>query len=340
MVRWFLVILCLSLAGCALQTDRETSNHPTRKWMTENGRLKVLSTTAMIGDLVQQVGGSRVDNLTLIGPGLDPHAYQFVKGDDEKVAFAEVIFYSGLGLEHAPSLQEFFLESPKAIPLGDLIREQYPERILTFNGQIDPHIWMDISLWVKAVPMVVEVLAQKDPAGRSHYVENGRQLSQELETLHQRIKKTLLSIPSEKRFLVTSHDAFNYFARAYLASPDELDTDTWQKRFQAPEGLAPDSQLSAQDIRHILDHLQDHSIQVLFAESNVSRDSIKKLLDAGTQSGLKLAIAKTPLFGDAMSPKGGVGDTYAKMMQYNARAIHKGLMGTCVAENHTKEERE
>ena len=98
--------------------------------------------------------------------------------------------------------------------------------------------------------------------------------------MHARIKSRMQAIPSEKRFLVTSHDAFNYFTRAYLASEDELETDSWQKRFAAPEGLAPESQLSPSDIQHIIGHLHKYNINVLFPESNVSKDSIRKILQA------------------------------------------------------------
>ncbi len=120
---------------------------------------------------------------------------------------------------------------------------------------------------------------------------------------------------------MTSHDAFNYFARAYLAEEGEIETKDWEKRFAAPEGLAPESQLSVKDIQGIIDHLKQHSIHLLFPESNVSRSSIKKILQAGQEHGLNVSIASCALYGDAMGAPGSEGDTYLKMIHYNARMI-------------------
>jgi manganese/zinc/iron transport system substrate-binding protein len=128
----------------------------------------------------------------------------------------------------------------------------------------------------------------------------------------------LQGVPSNKRYLVTSHDAFNYFARAYLKDPEEKE---WHDRFQAPEGLAPESQLSVADIIAIIHHMKKYQIKVLFPESNVSRDSIRKIVDAGNENGMELKIATTPLYGDAMGKKGDDGDTYIKMILHNGKTI-------------------
>ncbi|MDF2549659.1 MAG: ABC-type transporter, substrate-binding lipoprotein [Chlamydiales bacterium] len=294
-------------------------------WMAPNGRLKVLSTTSIIDDLVKEIGQEQVDSLALITAGLDPHSYQLVKGDDEKLLHADLIFYNGLKLEHGPSLKTYLEREAKAHSLGDLLYAQRPDLILTENGVFDPHIWMDVSLWLQVVPFIVKELSEKDPSHRQEFVERGKALLQKMEASHGAIEQQLLSIPSEKRYLVTSHDAFNYFSRAYLASPKERQEGTWHERFQAPEGLAPESQLSAHDIQRILDHLLRHQITVLFPESNVSRDSIKKIQDAAGKKGLMLTIASEPLYGDSMGAAGSDGDTYLKMMEHNSRLIARYL---------------
>src|ERR1700722_13190650 len=97
--------------------------HSAKSWKEPNGKVKVLATIAMIGNLVEQIGGDYVDTFTLIGGELDPHSYQLVKGDDEKLAFANIIFFNGLGLEHGPSLQRYLYHEPKAIAIGDHIKE-------------------------------------------------------------------------------------------------------------------------------------------------------------------------------------------------------------------------
>lgn len=293
-------------------------NHPLKRWLTPNGKLKVLSTTAMIGDIVKQVGGSHIDEWTLIQGELDPHSYQLVKGDDEKFANASLIFYNGLGLEHGPSLQYALQNSSKAVSLGDSVAKVNPHLILYVKGKQDPHIWMDVNLWSRIIPWIVKALEEKDPQHAAEYRKNGEELIKKLEQIDQEILQTVSSIAPEKRYLVTSHDAFNYFARAYLATEEEKKNNSWSKRFQAPEGLAPESQLSTTDIQAIIDHIQHHHIHLLFTESNVSHDSIQKIFYAGKEKGLTLKIASPPLYGDAMGPEGSAASTYEGMMLYNA----------------------
>jgi manganese/zinc/iron transport system substrate-binding protein len=294
-------------------------------WMTPNGKLKVLSTTAMIDDLVKRIGADQIDHQVLIRGNLDPHSYQLVKGDDEKLSVATLIFYNGLGLEHGASLQRYLQTDQKGIPLGNLIASAHPELILTVNGQTDPHIWMDVSLWSRTVPLIVQELSKRDPAHADLFQKNGEILLQELQQTDRQVRETLHAIPAAKRFLVTSHDAFNYFARAYMAADDEVTMDQWEKRFAAPEGLAPESQLSATDIKNMMNHLRQYQITVLFPESNVSKDSIKKIVDAGQKEGLTLKIASPPLYADAMGAPGSDGDSYVKMILHNATTISENL---------------
>ncbi|ADI39017.1 uncharacterized metal-binding lipoprotein CPn_0349/CP_0411/CPj0349/CpB0356 [Waddlia chondrophila 2032/99] len=318
MKKIILLLLCLCL-GCSTQPSELSI------WLKPNGKIKILSTIGMIEDLVKQVGGDRVDTLTLVKGELDPHSYQLVKGDDEKLAYADIVFYNGLGLEHSPSLRQSLESHPKAYGLGDWILAHDPSLILTYNGTVDPHIWMDASLWAQTIIKIVEVLSENDPEHAKDYQSRGEALYRELIDAHFELQHLMQEVPSKKRYLVTSHDAFNYFARAYLAADREIEDGSWQKRFAAPEGLAPESQLSAADIRLILDHMKKYKIRVIFPESNVSRASIRKLKDAGNEEGLNLEIAPGPLYGDAMGPPGSSGDTYLKMLVHNVRLIAKYL---------------
>lgn len=279
----------------------------------------------MIHDLVQQIGGGYVDGLALIEGELDPHSYQLVKGDDEKLSFAQIIFSNGLQLEHGPSLSLYLSHSSKAVLLGDLLYSQDPSLIIHVNGQRDPHFWMDISLWTKTVPFIVAALSGQDPSHAEIYERNGQKLQKEMFQAHREVREIMQQVPDDKRYLVTSHDAFNYFTRAYLAEEKEQRTGEWQKRFAAPEGLAPESQLSVTDIKAIIDHLERYHIHLLFPESNVSRDSIKKIVQASQEQGLDVVIACCPLYGDAMGPSGSEGDTYLKMIRYDAETLAKHM---------------
>lgn len=294
-------------------------------WTRENNKIKVLSTTGMISDLVTQVGGEHVNNLTLIQGELDPHSYQLVKGDDEKLTYAQIIFYNGLGLEHGPSLHNYLTNNPKAVALGDLMSAQNPGLIVHVNGQKDPHIWMDISIWSKLVPIIVDVLSQKDPEHAEQFVKNGKKLQAEMLAANVEVYDLLHQIPDQDRFLVTSHDAFNYFARAYLSEPAERESEGWRKRFAAPEGLAPESQLSTADIKAIIEHLRQYQIKMIFPESNVSRDSIRKIVQAAKEQGMDVHIACCPLYGDAMGAPGSGADSYLKMILHNAKMLSEEM---------------
>lgn len=296
--------------------------------MQEDGRIKVLSTTAMIGDLVLEIGGDAIGGLVLITGELDPHSYELVKGDDEKLARADLIFYNGLGLEHGPSLKHYLQNNPKAVGLGDQIRAQNPDLILIEEGQIDPHIWMDIAIWQRNIPFIVQALVQKDPSHAEMFEQRGQKLQESLQKVDAEIFETLQAIPRNKRFLVTSHDAFNYFTRHYLAEAGEIQFNEWKKRFAAPEGLAPEGQISARDLQEIIDHMRKYEISVLFPESNISKDSIKKILDAANEEGLHFVIAKETLYGDAMGP-----GTYVDMITSNASVIASYLNHDCSIKN-------
>ncbi len=315
-------LLCL-LHSCNGKSSARQAEF--EQWTQADDKIKVLSTTNMIGDIVQQVGGEHVNNLTLIHGELDPHSYQLVKGDDEKLAYAQLIFYNGLGLEHGPSLHNYLVHNKKAISLGDLMNDRNPGLIIYVNGQKDPHIWMDISIWSGIVPLIVEALSRQDPAHTQDFVKNGEKLQAEMSNINAEVYDLLHRIPEKDRYLVTSHDAFNYFARAYLAEKGERESDSWHKRFAAPEGLAPESQLSTADIKAIIDHLRKYHVRMIFPESNVSRDSIKKIVQAAKEQGIDVHIACCPLYGDAMGAPGSEADTYLKMILHNAKMLSEEM---------------
>lgn len=321
-----LFFLCLLCFSCGQQGDHATNRiEQLNHWKEQNGKLKVLSTTAIINDLVKEIGNGHIDTLVLIQGDLDPHSYQLVKGDDEKLAFANLILSNGLGLEHGPTLHRRLHNENKGVALGDELQKKFPQFILHYNGQVDPHIWMDVSQWAETIPIIVSALSKQDPTHAEDYQENGKILMATLLKTHDEIKKELATVPEDKRYLVTSHDAFNYFTRAYLATEEEKQQNDWQKRFAAPEGLAPESQLSTSDIQLIIDHVAKHKIEILFPESNASKASIQKIISAGKEKGLQLTIADASLYADALGSPGSSGETYIKMMKHNSAALVKWL---------------
>ncbi len=313
----YLIFLISFLVACSSQ------DNALKKWIENNGKKKILATTSMVGDLVQSIGGDRIDLLTLIDGELDPHSYELVKGDDEKLQFADLIFYNGLGLEHGASLSYYLQKSKKAVPLGNYLQSKYPEKILrTEEGTIDPHVWMDIQLWSHAGEIVLEQLILLDPDGKKLFRKNFAQVEKELLDLDKETQKEFLSLDSSKRFLVTSHDAFQYFARRYLAEKEE---ENWKQRLSSPEGLAPEGEISPNDIKMVLAFLKKNHISVIFPESNVPQSSLQKIASDAKKMGLSVIVAKEILYGDTMPPaKEGI-SRYTEMHKHNAKVITEYL---------------
>lgn len=284
------------------------------KWRLPSEKVKVLSTTPIIDDLVTRIGGERIDSLSLMDRSMDPHSYELVKGDDEKFSVAQIVFYNGLGLEHSGGLITQLHSHCHTVALGEEIRLMDSGLILQEKGQIDPHIWLDVSLWKMGVDPIVSHLSAVDPAGAEYYRERGDVVKIELQALDCWIQDKLKSIPHEKRFLVTSHDAFNYFTRRYLEEKGQ-----WKERFCAPEGLAPDGQLGFHDLQRVIDHLQKNNIRVLFPESNVSLDSLRKIVDICREKEIAVAIAPRPLYSDTLSKS----LSYDEMMKHNTSVLYE-----------------
>ena len=306
-IKWCFILLFLLSCG---SVDRGVSSPQKNK--------KILCTIAQIGDLVKAVGGERVSTQVLVQGELNPHSYELVKGDDEKITQADLIVYQGLGLEHGASVGSMLSAHRNTLAVGEAVRALYPEKILWKGPVPDPHLWMDVSLWKEAVDPITERLIALDPEGEQQYLTRAERLKEQMRLTDLEVEALLYKIPEEKRYLVTSHDAFHYFARRYLAKAGELD---WAKRFAAPEGLAPDGQLNPLDLQKIVDHLANYRIQVLFPESNVSKDSIRKIAAAGKELGLSVRICKEALYGDALR------GNYLDAMKHNAMTIARHLDG-------------
>ena len=160
-----LSVLCaLLLWGCGASPKGKGS---LSVWMEDTGRVKVLSTTEIVGDLVRFVGGERIDHIALIVGDLDPHSYDLVKGDEEKLSRADLVFCHGLGLEHGASLQYRLQKEKKVVSLGGEIQKRAGEKVLFKGSEIDPHVWMDVSLWKEAVAPIVLSLLQLYPEGEA-----------------------------------------------------------------------------------------------------------------------------------------------------------------------------
>jgi manganese/zinc/iron transport system substrate-binding protein len=180
---------------------------------------------------------------------------------------------------------------------------------------------MDISLWAVAIDPIAEALIKLDPSSELYFRERADRAKEDMQKAHERVLSSLQTVPSAKRYLVTSHDAFGYFTRTYLAEGHERDSDLWRARFAAPEGLAPDGQLSSKDIQMIIDHIALYDIKVVFAESNVSHDSLKKIVFASREKKQNVTFSQKVLYGDAMGSFEDPIMTYLEMIEKNAQSL-------------------
>jgi manganese/zinc/iron transport system substrate-binding protein len=324
-MRKIIILLSALFLILGFSCSKDPQAEKLHEWVKPNGKIKVLSTTAMINDLAKEVGGDRVDCLVLIQGDQDPHSYELVKGDDEKLNSAHLIFFNGLGLEHGASLDYRLKHHSHAISLGNWIQQRFPEKILAENQENDPHIWMDVSLWAEALNPIVDALTQQEEKSATYFKANADAFLKKMQLTDQKMRTLLQAIPTHKRYLVTTHDALNYFTRRYLAEEAEKN---WKSRFAAPEGLAPDGELSIADIGRIVQFLCIRHVSVIFPESNVSRTSLQKILEVCLAKGLKISLSQKPLYTDAMGPPGSCADTYLKMMEYNAEIISDSLKGS------------
>jgi manganese/zinc/iron transport system substrate-binding protein len=277
-------------------------------------KIKAAATIGMAADLVKQVGGDRVEVDQLMGPGVDPHLYKPTTTDASRLSKADVIFYNGLMLEGR--MGDLFARLGRAGKKVYPITESVPEELLTepkeFEGHYDPHIWFDVSMWAQTVPTIVKGLSEVDPAGAEIYEKNGRALVGHLSELHQWCKDIAAGLPEDKRILVTSHDAYNYFGRAYGFKVIGL------------QGVSTVSEAALADMANLVDFLRKQNVKAIFVETSVNPAAIRRVAeDAGVKIGGEL-------YSDAMGNPGEVRGgfdtgTYEGMVRYNLTTIVSAL---------------
>lgn len=277
-------------------------------------KIKAVATIGMVADLVRQVGGDRVEVEQLMGPGVDPHLYKPTSEDASRLNQAGVIFYSGLMLEGR--MGDLFARLARTGKKVYATTESVPEdRLLEpaeFQGHFDPHIWFDVSMWAQTIPTIVKGLAEVDPAGREYFEKNGADLSLRMSKLDEWCKTTAAELPQGRRILVTSHDAYNYFGRAYGFQVVGL------------QGVSTVSEAALADMAGLVDFIKKQKVKAIFVESSVNPAAINRVAeDSGVEVGGEL-------FSDAMGQQGEMKDgfdtgTYEGMVRYNMATIVKAL---------------
>ncbi len=276
------------------------------------GKPVVVCTTGMVADLARAIGGDRIELRTLMGPGVDPHLYKASPGDVRALESAALVLYSGLHLEGR--MIEPIEAMARTKPVVAVAEAVPVERRRKFEGEYasDPHVWMDASLWSLAGGRVRDELIKLDPAGRERITAASATLTAELAELHQWAIKRLGQIPADRRVLVTAHDAFGYFGRAYGVE------------VLAVQGVSTDSEAGLRDINALIDTLVKRKIGAVFVETSVPPKTIQALVEGCAARGHPIKIGGE-LYSDALGGPGSGADTYAGMFRHNVETIATAL---------------
>ena len=270
--------------------------------------LKVLSTTGMIADILKNLIKVDVIHYQMMGSNIDPHTYKPSARDLRKIQESKLIFYNGFHLE--ASLTKIFQKMKKSYAICEILQEK---NLLEGQYSIpDPHIWMDVSLWQECIANVSNILQQNFPKQKKEIQKNTKVYQKKLTELDLWVKKTVKTIPRQKRILVTAHDAFRYFGKAY------------QFKVLGIQGISTASQAGIKEIRDIADFVAKEKIPAIFVESSVAQHNIIALKEAVQSRGWQVKIGES-LFSDAMGIKGSGKDNYVAMIRHNILAIKKGL---------------
>lgn len=278
-----------------------------------SGKIQVTTTTTMITDLVRRVGGERVEVTGLMGPGVDPHLYKASQGDVEALLEADAVFYNGLFLEgQMGEILEKTGEQKPTVAVTEEIPESELLESVAYEGQADPHVWFDATLWRMTVDPVVEELSELDPEGAEGYERRGEEYKKEIDELDSFVEKEISAIPEGRRVLVTAHDAFRYFGRRYGMEVRGL------------QGISTEAEAGAGDVRQLADYLAENEIPAIFVESSVPRRSIEAVQAACRDRGWDLEIGGT-LYSDAGGDAGTEAETYDGMFRANVNTITEAL---------------
>ena len=278
------------------------------------GALPVVATTGMVADVVRNVGGEHVQVTALMGPGVDPHLYKASEGDVRRLWRARLIFYNGLHLE--ARMGDVLEHMNERVPTVAVTENVDRSRLLApqnYQAAYDPHLWFDVRFWITATESVRDALIRSDPAHAEHYLANAEAYRAELTALDEYVRRRAAEVPPGRRVLITAHDAFAYFGRAYGFEVRGL------------QGISTASEAGTADVQRLADLIARRRIPAVFVESSVPRRTIEAVQAAVRARGFDVRIGGQ-LFSDAMGAPGTPEGTYIGMVRHNIDTIVDALL--------------
>lgn len=299
-------LLCFFLVGC--------KNDSNKSAVKLNGTLKVVTTTTMITDLLQEIGGDRIELQGLMGSGVDPHLYKASEGDVSKLYEADIIFYNGLHLEGklVDVFEKMDQQGKTTVALSDALDKKSLIGSEYFASNYDPHIWFYIYYWEQMASLASESLINADPENKDYYNQNLRDYLNKLNILKDQVEDIISVLPAEKRILVTAHDAFNYFGRSYDFNVVGL------------QGISTATEAGVKDVQRMTDFIIENDVKAIFVESSVPRRTVEALQESVRAKGKDIKIGGE-LYSDALGTKGTDEGTYIGMYLHNVKTIVNAL---------------
>lgn len=299
-----LALFGLMLSGLALAQDGRL-----------DAPLRAVATVGMVGDTAATIGGACTDVVSLMGPGVDPHLYQATSGDVRELSRADLILYGGLTLEGqlGDVLERFGQRAPTLAVSEAGVPAERRIRVSSAYG-VDPHVWMDVSLWAGTLDPVATLLSELAPACAADVRERTAAHAAELDALHAWIEQAVATVPEQNRVLVTAHDAFAYYGRAYGLQVVGI------------QGVSTDAEPSIADIRATAETIARTGVPAIFVETTINPRTIQAVRDATADLGTSVQMGGT-LYSDAMGEPGTAEGTYIGMLRANTVAIVRALGG-------------
>ncbi len=277
--------------------------------------LRVVATVSMLADTVRAVGGSRVEVASLLGEGVDPHTYRPTRADIARLSSADLVIANGLHLEaqldetlKALARSKPVLFAAEKIPQSQLLADE------DYKDRKDPHVWMDPKLWSIVVEAVRDTLIERDPAGRAAYQAGAAAYLAELSRLADYSQKILNTVPKEARVLITAHDAFGYFGRAYGFDVEGI------------QGLSTESEAGLKRIEELVTLLVTRKVRAVFVESSVPERNVRALVEGARARGHQVVVGGE-LYSDALGAPGTYEGTLIGMLDHNVTTISRALGG-------------
>jgi manganese/zinc/iron transport system substrate-binding protein len=310
-IRLSIVVAAMVLAACGGRAPEPP----------DEARIKVVTTTNIVGDLVRTIGEPHIEVVSLMGPGIDPHLYKASAGDVRRMSSATAIFYSGLHLEGKMSevLEKVGQRDVRTVAVAECVPHEELIRSEGFSGVHDPHVWFDVAMWSKTVGCVTEMLVELDPEHAEDFRFRAESYVEELISLDGWVRDRVSIMEPDQRVLVTAHDAFGYFGRAYGFEVRGL------------LGVSTASEAGTSDVQKLADFIVAHSVPAIFVETSVPPRYVQALQEAVRAQGFGVEIGGS-LFSDSLGDRGTPSATYAGTVRANVETIVTALTGAADAE--------